>query len=242
MRARWMIGAAALMVIAIAATGCVRVEMPGGTFTESNESVTLQGATKVNARINMGAGKLDIASAETDLMKAHFGYSEAGWKPEVSYDVNGSTGELSVLTPSRLRLDFTRDLRYEWTIGLAPDVPLDLAVNVGAGEATLDLAGLDIRNLQVDVGAGDTTVDLTGDWTHDLRGDINTGAGALKLRVPENVGVRIVGYRDGVGEYLADGFMQDGDALVNPAYENATVKFDLTLRRGVGEVVIEMVP
>jgi len=242
MRSRWIIGVAALMVLAVAATGCVRVEMPGGTFTESNESVTLQGATKVNARINMGAGTLDIASADTDLMKAHFGYSDSGWEPEVSYDVSGSTGELSVGTPSRLRVDFAKDFRYEWTIGLTPDVPLDLAVNMGAGEATLDLAGLDIRELQVDVGAGDTTVDLTGDWKHDLTGDINTGAGALKLRVPENVGVRIVGYKDGLGEYRADGFMQDGDALVNPAYEDATVKFDLVLRRGVGEVVIEMVP
>ncbi|TDB37964.1 MAG: hypothetical protein D9V44_07910 [Actinobacteria bacterium] len=242
MRARWVMGVAALMVMTVAATGCVRVEMPGGRFTESSESVTLQGATKVNAQIDMGAGRLDIAAADTDLMKADFGYTDSGWEPEVSYDVSGATGELSVATPRDLRLNFGKDFRYEWTIGLTRDVPLDLAVNMGAGEATLDLAGLDIRDLQVDVGAGDTTIDLSGEWANDLSGDINTGAGALKLRVPENVGVRIVGYKDGVGEYRADGFIQDGDALVNPAYEDATVKFDLVLRRGVGEVVIEMVP
>ncbi len=242
MRSRIMIAAAAVMVMAVAATGCVRVEMPRGSFTESNDSVTLQGATKVNARFDMGAGKLDIASADTDLMEARFGYSRSGWEPEVAYDVNGSTGELSVRSPRKIDFDFGSEYRYEWTIGLSPDVPMDLVVDMGAGQATLDLVGLDIRDLRVDVGAGDTTIDLSGDWKNDLNGDINTGAGALKLRVPENIGVRIVGYKDGVGEYRADGFMQDGDALVNSAYEKATVRFDLVLRRGVGDVEIEMVP
>lgn len=242
MRTRFMIGAAALVAIALAATGCVRVELPRGTYAESSESVTLQGATEVQARINMGAGQLDIGSADTDLMKADFGYSHPSWEPEVKYAVKGAKGDLSISTPEKIRIDFGSENTYDWSLGFSPRVPLDLTVYMGAGEATLDLAELDIRTLQVDVGAGDTTIDLSGDRLHHLTGTIDCGVGALTLKVPENVGVRIVGYRDGVGRYQADGFMQAGDALVNPAYENADVKLDLVLRRGVGEVVIEMVP
>ncbi len=237
-----MIGAAAMLVLAVAATGCVRVELPRGEFTQSSEGVALQGAEKVRARVEMGAGKLTIGDADTELMKAEFGYTNAGWRPEVDYSVSGTTGNLSVSTPDRLHIDLGQNNRYEWDLGFAPDVPLDLTVGVGAGEAKIDLSALDIRDLQVDVGAGDTLIDLSGTRTHDMTGNIGAGAGKVTLRVPRDIGVRIVGYKDGIGRYQADGFIQDGDALVNPAYEDATVKLDLTLVRGVGEVVIEMVP
>lgn len=242
MRSRLMIGAAALMVLAVAATGCVRVEMPRGAETTSSRSVALEGATEVRASIDMGVGTLDVHGTDTDLMRADFAYTNTSWEPEVDYSVSGGTGDLTVRTPSSLHLNLGVNNKNDWKIGLSRDVPLFLSVNMGAGETTLDLAGLDLRDLQVDVGTGETTIDLSGSPTHSLAGDINTGAGALTLKVPENIGVRIVGYKDGVGEYRADGFMQDGDALVNPAYETAKVKYDLTLRRGVGEVVIEMVP
>lgn len=242
MKARLMAGAVALVVIAVAATGCVRVELPRGADTQSSRSVALEGATEVQARIDMGVGTLDVHTADTDLMQADFDYTNPSWEPEVNYNVASGVGDLSVRTPSTMKFNLGANNKYDWNIGLSRDVPIFLSVNMGAGETTLDLAGLDLRDLQVDVGTGETTIDLSGNPTHDLVGDINTGAGALTLKVPENVGVRIVGYKDGVGEYRADGFMQDGDALVNPAYKTSTVKYDLALRRGVGEVRIEMVP
>ncbi len=178
----------------------------------------------------------------TELMDATFGYSDSTWEPVVDYKVNGTQGDLSVTTRSVTHVNLGRNMHFEWDVTLGDDIPLDLSVTMGAGESTLDLSGLDLRRLQVDVGAGESTIDLSGDWSNDLHASVNAGVGQLNLKVPQNVGVRIVGLGDGLGDYTANGFKHDGNALVNDAYDTADVTLDISVQRGIGEVVVEMVP
>lgn len=241
MRKRVLVGAAALVFVALTATGCVRVEIPQGEFTQSSESVSLGNAKSVSAEIEMAAGQLDIGPGAESLMDAEFGYSDTAWKPTVKYQVIEDRGELRVRTSGNPQWNMS-NTRFEWDVLLAKGVPLDLRVQMGAGECDIDLRGLDVRELEVELGAGDSAIDLSGEWMNDLRGVINASAGSVTLKVPEGVGVRIVGYKDGIGGYEAAGFSADGDALVNPAYGTADVNMELTLRRGVGDVVVMMVP
>lgn len=234
-------GAALLGLALLATTGCVRVELEEGGYNTDKKTVAAEGATEVEAEINMGAGELDVSGGAAELMDAEFDYSHDSWKPEVAYEVDGGTGRLEVKSPNKLNTFPSGNTRYSWNIKLGGELPLKLAVNMGAGEATLDLRGLDLRDLSVNLGAGETTIDLSGDWAHDLAAEIEAGAGELTVKVPANVGVRIVGYRDGLGSYNANGFAQDGDALVNDAWDTATVKFEIELRRGLGEVTVETV-
>ncbi len=232
--------AALASCLALAATaGCVRVELPEGGYESADEQIELEGATALDASIDMAAGKLTVMGGADGALDAGFDFSRAAWRPEVKYDVTGGVGRLSVRTPQVPDFGIHGDMRYDWDLRLPGDVPLDLSVNMGAGQADLDLTGTMLREIRVNLGAGDTTVDLSGAWDHDLTGELNTGAGKLTLKVPADVGVRIVGYQDGLGSYRADGFRQDGDALVNDAYETAAVRFDLVLRRGLGDVTIE---
>lgn len=225
----------------VASTGCVRVELENGGYDTTTERVSAEGATEVEASLDMGAGQLNVTGGADDLMNAEFEFSDSRWEPEVEYEVSGDTGELRVKTPSNIGGFPRSNSRYVWDVALTDDLPLVLRVNMGAGEADFDLRGLDLRDLHVNLGAGESTIDLSGEWSHDLVADITTGAGELTLRVPANVGVRIVGHRDGIGTYSAQGFKQDGDALVNDAWEAADVRFEIELRRGVGEVTIETV-
>jgi len=243
MNARIMrvVAAATLATGLLVSAGCVRVELPNPAYSTTTENVQLQGAEEVRASFEMGAGQLSIDGGGTGLMDAKFGYSDSTWEPVVEYGVDGGRGDLSVKSPNAVRINLGRNMRFEWDIELAEGVPYDLSVEMGAGESTLDLSGLDVRNLQVDLGAGESTIDLSGEWANDLDASINAGVGALRLKVPENVGVRITGYQDGIGEYRADGFSQDGEALVNDAYDTADVKFEIRLARGIGEVTVETV-
>lgn len=236
-----VLGASVLGLALIASAGCVRVELEDGGYDTTTERVEAEGATEVEASIDMGAGKLSVTGGADDVMNAEFEFGNPSWEPEVSYNVSNGTGELEVETPNGLNTFPSGNTRYAWDIALGNTLPLDLAVNMGAGEADLDLRGLDVRVLRVNLGAGESTIDLSGEWSNDLTADINAGAGELTLRVPANVGVRIVGYRDGLGSYRADGFEQDGDALVNDAWDTADVKFEIELRRGLGEVTVETV-
>lgn len=240
-RAARMCAVIALGLVASVMVGCVRVEMPAAAYTTDSDRITAGDATELTAAIDMGAGKLSIAGGAGELMAGEYEFTRAEWRPEVDYSVSSGEGKLTVRQPSDPSVGFIGNYRYAWDIALTDDLPLDLAVNMGAGEADLDLRGTDLRLLSVNLGAGDTTIDLSGSWAHDVTADVNAGAGTLTLRVPAQVGVRIVGYQDGLGSYRADGFAQDGDALVNDAYETAEVRFDIVLRRGLGEVTVETV-
>lgn len=236
-----LIGATLAVATLVASAGCVRIQLPVSESASDTDRIELGDAESVMAIIEMGAGKLAVTGGTDALMDAEFRFTDSAWRPQVDYEVRNAEGRLSVRMPSRPRLNLTGNMRYEWTIALTDRLPLDLAVTMGAGEARLDLGALDLRSLQMNLGAGDATIDLVGDATNDLTADITAGAGALTLRVPSDVGVRVLGHRDGLGTYSADGFIQDGDALVNPAWENADVRFEITLRRGVGDVTIELV-
>ncbi|MDI6901603.1 MAG: toast rack family protein [Anaerosomatales bacterium] len=232
---------AALAGALLVTSGCVRVELPDPELIGDTVTVEREGAERAEVSLDMGAGKLEVTSGAVDLMEADFEYTRDRWEPDVSYDVDGDTGTLEVRTPRVPDFSFGSNDRYVWRLVLAEDMPLELAVNLGAGQADLDLGGLMLSELTVDMGAGDTTVDLSGEPTMDLDAEINAGAGKLTLYVPRDAGVRVVGYKDGVGSYRADGFEIDGDALVNDAYGEGGFTYDIVLRRGVGEVVIEMV-
>ncbi|MBN2404691.1 MAG: hypothetical protein JXE06_03835 [Coriobacteriia bacterium] len=236
-------GAVALLAgVLLLGTGCVRVELDDDPVTTlSAERVDLGSASTAAVVIEMGAGQLTVDSdPAVSLMEADFDYRPVTLKPEVDYTVSNGRGELRVSTPNRPGLNMGTNLRYAWDVRLAEGVPMDLAVSMGAGEASLKLGSLSLTGLQVDLGAGDATIDLSGDPRVDLQADINAGVGALTLVVPREAGVRIIGYKDGVGSYQADGFKIDGDYLVNEAYGSATVTYDIVLRRGVGDVVIRM--
>lgn len=233
---------ALIALAAVALTGCVRVELPRADEAGTDsDSIAPEGATELTASISMGAGKLSITGGADGVMDATYDFSNYEWRPEVRYSVSGTQGSLVVETPTRPGIDLSSRMRYEWDIALSDDLPTDLSVAMGAGESNLDLGSLDLRRLRVDMGAGDATIDLVGTPRHDLSAEINAGAGAFTLRVPADVGVRIVGHQDGIGAYRADGFTHDGDALVNDAYGDAPVSFDIILRRGVGEVLVETV-
>jgi predicted membrane protein len=114
-----------------------------------------------------------------------------------------------------------------------------LDVEFGAGDSTVDLSEVDVRDVHVLTGAGKTTIDLTGERTADVSAKVEAGVGELTIRVPSNVGVRITGAQDGIGDFNVDGFTADGDAFVNDAWDGATVKIELRVQRGVGEVTVE---
>ncbi len=254
MRGRRIVFAALAGVLALAAlagTGCRRVpleELDGPTSHDTYE-VEVGGATSADVRVTMGLGTLKIRSdAESGtLAAADFTYSRKQWEPEVEYELEDSDeiAKLEVKQPSvdsmslgdKISTDMA-PMTNEWDLALAPSVPMDLSVEMGVGEAKLDLGNSMVRTLQVALGAGDATIDLSGDWAEDMDADIMAGVGELTLIVPEDVGVRVWGQNEGVGDYTVEGLERDGDYYVNDAYGDSDVTLDIRLQRGVGDVEV----
>ena len=74
---------------------------PGGTpqvgkMQRESKSVDPENAQSARAQLKMGAGELKLTGGADQLMEGDFSYNVSDWKPKVSYDVSGGTGELMV--------------------------------------------------------------------------------------------------------------------------------------------------
>ncbi len=226
----------------LAGTGCRRVDLvESGYLKTDTRTVALEGATEAQIDLTMGAGDLSLkaGNSSTELLRGEFEYAKDS-PPEFDYDVSGTRGILVVRQrgSSGWRMGTATNV---WDLDIVRGVPVDLRVTLGAGRGNLDLRDVRVTGLDATMGAGETIVDLSGARTDSVSGRIEAGAGSIKVRVPSDVGVRITGHQDGVGDFTANGFKNDGRALVNDAWGETDVRIELQVIRGVGEIVLEIV-
>ena len=228
-----------LTVVAVLFVGSCGTQGVGEMQRES-QVVALKDARSVGAELSMGAGELNVTGGADALMEADFAYNVADWKPDVSYEVSGSTGDLSVEQGSGEGVRLGGDARNEWDVRFNDEVPTDLRVEMGAGESDLDLDSLALKELDLRIGAGQTTVDVTGDYEQDLDASIQGGVGEANVMLPSEIGVRVRA-QGGLGKINAEGLEREGDLYVNDAYGDSDVTLDVEVQGGVGEINLEVV-
>lgn len=230
--------AVVLFCLVFSACNALQSVQVGETQTES-QSVDLEAASSANVLIEMDAGRLAVSGGADKLMQASFRYNVEDWKPQVSYTVNGSQGELTIDQPSAQDRLVGSNVINEWDIHLSDGVPLDVEIHTGAGEANLDSSTLDLSSIRVEIGAGETNLDLTGSWDHDVNAVIKGGVGKLTVKLPSDMGVR-VNAAAGLGNVTTSGLDQEGGRYVNQAYGNAPYTLTLEVQTGVGSIELDV--
>ena len=230
-----------------------------GELRTENRAVELAGAERVTTKISFGAGELNLEGGATNLADSEFRYNIEGWTPEVAYGVEDGHGTLRINQPSLEKLVLpSEEMRNKWDIKLNDDVPLDLKLEMGAGQSQLDLRGLNLTKFVLNAGAGEVhinladtsvpeinleagigemTVDLSGPWHNDLKANISSGIGGVTLKVPRDVGVRIKA-ETGIGEVSAIGLNRQDGAYVNSAYGESDITLNIEMQGGVGEIIL----
>jgi hypothetical protein len=209
----------------------------GPTRTES-QTVDAGAADAASVQIEMNAGELTLAGGVDHLLEADFRYNVVSWEPNVSYSVTGAQGALQVTQPGD-GLPVGDELVNAWDLRLGGGLPLDLEINLGAGQGDLDLSGLDITGVQVATGAAVVTVDLRGDWDHDVDAAITGGVGELRVLLPSAMGVRVTA-DSALVNVTASGLTHDGGTYVNAAYGTAPFTLLVEIEAGVGAVGLEV--
>lgn len=199
-------------------------------------AVELLGAKEVTADIRMPAGQLTLTGGASRLLDAEFRYREQEGKPSVDYTVSGDHGQLTITQERRIHLGTTNNT---WKLEFGGNEPLDVKLNMGAGQSDLNFRGLDLRHLEVNIGAGQMALDLTGPRNSDLEADIEGGVGSATIRLPRDVGVRVHA-SGGIGSVSTDGLTRDGDAYVNDAYGKSAKKIALEVHGGIGEINLRL--
>lgn len=226
MKVGWILPLAALC------GGCV-VQHAGPTQHDF-QAIDRDKAEMVNVRLQMGAGKLRIDTGTDKLVAADFTYNVPAWKPEVRYTKNADRGTLTIEQPPTEGIHMA-GTEYEWDLRMNREVPLDLDVKFGAGEAHLDVGGLTLRSVSVDMGVGQLDLDLRGNPKKSYDVQVHGGVGEAVVHLPSDVGVEAEA-QGGLGSIEASGFQHEGNRYYNRAWEDAKVRIHLDIHGGVGSI------
>jgi hypothetical protein len=216
----------------VSLAGC-QIEAPGPVRHEP-QSIDRDSSERVRVNVEMGAGNLRVRSGAGKLLRADFSYNVPAWKPEVLYLSAAGHGHLSVIQPGSAHAHLG-NTENEWDLDLTREVPLDVKVRFGAGEARLDLGDLSLRDVDIEMGVGKLDMDLRGDpqQSYDVR--IRGGVGEATVRLPSGVGIS-ADVQGGIGEIHAPGFHREGRRYFNEPYPNAKTTIHLDVEGGVGEI------
>ena len=213
-------------------SGCV-VETSGPTQHEQ-KTLDLASAETLRASFRMGAGTLRIDSTSQKVARADFSYNVLSWKPYVRYSAGEGRGDLTIEQPGQSHTHVGH-ARYEWDVRLNRDVPLDLRVNFGAGEADLNLSALTLRSVEIDMGVGKLNLDLRGNPKQSYDVSIRGGVGEATIRLPREVGVSAQA-EGGLGEIRVSGLRKEGNHYYNNAYDRSKTTVHLDVRGGIGAI------
>ncbi len=111
-------------------------------------------------------------------------------------------------------------------------------LRVGAAQFTArGLGNLNASRIEVDAGVADLDLDLTGEWRQDATVTVDVGFGALTLRLPRGIGVRLS--HDGFLTSLdSEGLVKRGDAYYSLDYEEAEYQVHLDVDAAFGRIRI----
>jgi hypothetical protein len=226
---------AAILAAAAALTGCNLSSVPTGPVQYDSKVIDRDASESAHVSLHMGAGDMKVSSGTEKLLRAYFTYNVPQFKPDVRYSTSGGVASITIDQPdSHAHIGH---VKYEWDLRLNKEIPLDLDAHFGAGQAQLDLGGLNLRRVGVEMGVGQLSMDLRGAPTHDYSVSIHGGVGEAEVKLPNTVGIEATAV-GGIGEISVNGLTKEDGRWVNEAFKNPGVKVHLDVHGGIGAIHI----
>src|SRR5579864_1488954 len=130
-------------VAAVFLLGCEFESVPTGPTHHESQSQDLDKIEMARVNLQMGAGSMNIKGGSPKFVEADFTYNVPSWKPEFRYTNTGVRGDLEIRQPSTSGMHHGHS-EYTWDLRLNDDVPLDLTIHFGAGEADMNLGSMSL--------------------------------------------------------------------------------------------------
>jgi hypothetical protein len=215
-------------------------ESHGESFSNhAQQTIELQGAKSVSASLHMGSGQLNVSGGSGHLLNAEFHFDRKGDNPTVDYHVSDGRGILDVNQDSG-NVNFGPS-DNTWDLDFTDEVPLDLRVDMGAGQGNLKLRDVDVTNVELHMGAGQVVMDLTGPRKSDLAVSVKGGVGQVTIRLPKDVAVTAHA-AGGIGAVRAEGLHKNDEDYTNDAFGKTPHKISVDVQGGIGEIELVQEP
>lgn len=157
--------------------------------------------------VRNAAGRVDVHGASDPLLYAlHLRYDERRSVPLHRYDAEQRIATLGLESRSRVSSGSTRrDAVGELQLTLPRQIPLDLELDFGGTEASLELGGLALRSVRIECGAAEATLGFATPTRIPMRElDINVGAAGFRALHLANANADQLRLRGGVGTVSLD--------------------------------------
>ena len=159
------------------------------------------GLAGARVKIDMGAGRLNIAGGARGLVEGAITYNVFGWTPEVTRGDGGVRIQQGRLEDIKIP---NKDVVNDWDLLLGA-FPTDLEISAGAYEGLIDLSGVSLTNLKISDGASKATVEFNSlnPVTMDSF-SYKTGASQVKIYGIGNANASQFTFDGGAGDYTLD--------------------------------------
>ena len=218
----------ALLALALASMACgfqtnfPDAKTPGPDIKDEISIAAPQGNT--NLTLSFGAGKLMLAPGAKKLVEGTAIYNISDLKPEIK--TNGGDVNITQGNYKMNGIPVFKNLKNEWDLKLGT-APMDLSINAGAYEGSLDLGGLSLTNLTINDGAAQVTADFSSPNKEKLGVlSYKTGASNVTLMNLGNANFGTLLFESGAGNYKLDfggAFQRDGSATIRSGMSNLTL-------------------
>ena len=202
-------------------------------WEELSSSRKVDDETSVDVRVRYGVGHIQLRAGEPGtLYRMNLRYDRERFEPVVEY--RSARLELGVETVGRnLNIKGSKD-GGELALELAPDVAMDLVLELGAVRATVDLGGLDLTDLELSTGASESIVDVSRPNRGRIRtAQFSVGAADFAAENLANLRADRIEVEAGVGQVtLGFGGEWDQDMRVNVSMGLGSL--ELRVPEGVG--------
>jgi hypothetical protein len=206
----------------------------------------LEGAEAAEVSIDFGIGELTLGSLDAslaDLLIAGMVQVRESDELEERFDVRDGAAiyaiDSHVQETLRFPPFFNDNDDRRWDLSLNPAIPTELDLNMGVGQANLDLRELALTDLQFNGGVGRAVIILpeSGDFTASIDG----GVGEIELRIPAGMAARIH-VDTGIGNTSVRGeYERAGDVWESEGFDQAENRVEIFVDNGIGSVIIVQV-
>jgi hypothetical protein len=201
-------------------------------------SQPFDGATSASIELEYGAGALDIGPLPADLQATVLADGTVYGHEGLRFDARSTQRD----GQRRIRIS-PRDDGNHFDLGrlqlrLSPTVPMDLEIDSGISDMTLNLEALRVPNLSIETGASRASITLPAQGQTVAM--IEGGAARIDITVPENVAARIK--LDGGPNRInidEQRFPRQGDVYQSPGFETATNRVTLTIEVGASRLTVQ---
>lgn len=220
--------------VALLLAGCVIEAARTGPARSEPWSVERDDSRFLRVNLNMAAGDLRVSGGASKFLEGALEYNVDAWKPVPRYTSVAGHGNITITQPGTHH-GHIGNTKYLWDLRLADNVPIDLAVRFGAGEARLNIGELSLRTVDVEMGVGHLDMDLRGSPKRDYDVRVRGGIGEATIHVPRDVGV-VAKAEGGIGAIQTSGLRREAGRWVNTAYDTSKVTIHLDVRGGIGSI------